>query len=59
MYRRARLGFGYLPQETSIFRGMTVEQNISPCWRLVEPDTVRAEAAGGAARRIRRLAFAQ
>lgn len=29
MYRRARLGIGYLPQETSIFRGMTVAQNIS------------------------------
>ena len=28
MYRRAVLGLGYLPQETSIFRGMTVEQNI-------------------------------
>ncbi len=28
MYQRARLGLGYLPQETSIFRGMTVEQNI-------------------------------
>lgn len=28
MYRRARMGIGYLPQETSIFRGMTVEQNI-------------------------------
>ncbi|MBN8829296.1 MAG: ATP-binding cassette domain-containing protein, partial [Sphingomonadales bacterium] len=28
MYRRAILGLGYLPQETSIFRGMTVEQNI-------------------------------
>ena len=28
MYRRARLGIGYLPQETSIFRGLTVEQNI-------------------------------
>src|SRR5438034_819123 len=28
MYRRARLGVGYLPQEPSIFRGMTVEQNI-------------------------------
>ena len=28
MYRRAALGLGYLPQETSIFRGMTVEQNI-------------------------------
>jgi lipopolysaccharide export system ATP-binding protein len=29
MYRRARLGIGYLPQETSIFRGMTVAQNVS------------------------------
>ena len=28
MYRRARLGLGYLPQEPSIFRGLTVEQNI-------------------------------
>src|SRR6185369_5548065 len=28
MYRRAILGLGYLPQETSIFRGLTVEQNI-------------------------------
>ena len=28
MYRRARLGIGYLPQEMSIFRGMTVEDNI-------------------------------
>ncbi|SMD04607.1 lipopolysaccharide export system ATP-binding protein [Rhizobium sp. RU36D] len=29
MYRRARLGVGYLPQEASIFRGLTVEQNIT------------------------------
>ncbi|MEP7005957.1 MAG: ATP-binding cassette domain-containing protein, partial [Sphingomonas bacterium] len=28
MYRRAILGLGYLPQETSIFRGLTVEKNI-------------------------------
>ena len=28
MYRRAKLGLGYLPQESSIFRGMNVEQNI-------------------------------
>src|SRR4026208_2462179 len=38
MYRRAILGLGYLPQETSIFRGMTVEQNISTVLELVEPD---------------------
>src|SRR5215203_5706969 len=42
MYRRAILGLGYLPQETSIFRGMTVEQNINCVLELVEPDsTVR------------------
>ncbi len=29
MYRRARMGIGYLPQEMSIFRGMTVEDNIT------------------------------
>jgi len=38
MYRRAILGLGYLPQETSIFRGMTVEQNISTVLEMVEPD---------------------
>ena len=38
MYRRAVLGLGYLPQETSIFRGMTVEQNIDCVLELVEPD---------------------
>jgi lipopolysaccharide export system ATP-binding protein len=38
MYRRAILGIGYLPQETSIFRGMTVEQNISAVLELAEPD---------------------
>jgi lipopolysaccharide export system ATP-binding protein len=37
MYRRARLGIGYLPQEASIFRGMTVEQNIMAVLELVEP----------------------
>jgi lipopolysaccharide export system ATP-binding protein len=43
MYRRAILGLGYLPQETSIFRGMTVEQNINCVLELVEPDAeVRA-----------------
>lgn len=38
MYRRAVLGLGYLPQETSIFRGMTVEQNIATVLELNEPD---------------------
>ncbi len=38
MYRRAILGLGYLPQETSIFRGMTVEQNISCVLEMAEPD---------------------
>src|SRR5919107_107369 len=43
MYRRSILGLGYLPQETSIFRGMTVEQNIGCVLELVEPDkAVRA-----------------
>ena len=43
MYRRAILGLGYLPQETSIFRGMTVEQNINCVLEMVEPDNdVRA-----------------
>jgi len=37
MYRRARLGIGYLPQEASIFRGMTVEQNIMTVLEVVEP----------------------
>ena len=38
MYRRAILGLGYLPQETSIFRGMTVSQNIMAVLELAEPD---------------------
>jgi lipopolysaccharide export system ATP-binding protein len=38
MYRRARLGIGYLPQEASIFRGMTVEQNIRAVLEVVERD---------------------
>ena len=37
MYQRARIGVGYLPQEASIFRGMTVEQNIMAVLELVEP----------------------
>lgn len=38
MYRRARLGIGYLPQEASIFRGLTVEQNIMAVLEIVEPN---------------------
>ena len=44
MYRRAALGLGYLPQETSIFRGMTVEQNIMAVLEVAEPDA-RARSA--------------
>jgi lipopolysaccharide export system ATP-binding protein len=43
MYRRARLGIGYLPQEASIFRGLTVEQNIRAVLELVEPDKATRE----------------
>src|SRR5687768_14540158 len=38
MYRRAILGLGYLPQETSIFRGMTVEENILAVLEVSEPN---------------------
>ena len=38
MYRRARLGIGYLPQEMSIFRGLTVEANITAILDIAEPD---------------------
>jgi len=38
MYRRAILGLGYLPQETSTFRGLTVEQNIMAVLEVAEPD---------------------
>ena len=38
MYRRARLGIGYLPQEASVFRGLNVEQNIMAALEVVEPD---------------------
>ena len=44
MYRRAILGLGYLPQETSIFRGMTVEQNINSVLELNEPDKATRSA---------------
>jgi len=44
MYRRARLGIGYLPQEASIFRGLTAEENIRATAELVEPDTAHCAA---------------
>ena len=44
MYRRARLGVGYLPQEPSIFRGLSVEQNIRGVLEVVENDRDRREA---------------
>jgi lipopolysaccharide export system ATP-binding protein len=44
MYRRARLGIGYLPQEASIFRGLSAEDNIRATAELVESDPGRLEA---------------
>jgi lipopolysaccharide export system ATP-binding protein len=43
MYRRARLGIGYLPQEASIFRGLNVEDNIRAVLEVVEPDAKARE----------------
>ena len=43
MYRRARLGIGYLPQEASVFRGLNVEQNIMAALEVVEPDSDRRD----------------
>jgi lipopolysaccharide export system ATP-binding protein len=43
MYRRARLGIGYLPQEQSIFRGLSVEDNIRAVLEVVEPDKDKRE----------------
>ncbi len=44
MYRRAQLGLGYLPQETSIFRGMSVEDNIMAVLEVAEPDRDKRHA---------------
>ncbi|MET3526538.1 lipopolysaccharide export system ATP-binding protein [Phenylobacterium koreense] len=44
MYQRARMGVGYLPQETSIFRGMTVEENVMAVVELRERSQSRAKA---------------
>ena len=43
MYRRARLGIGYLPQEASIFRGLNVQQNVMAALEVVEGDGDRRE----------------
>ena len=44
MYRRARLGIGYLPQEASIFRGLSAEANIRAAAELVEPEAAHCKA---------------
>lgn len=43
MYRRARLGIGYLPQEASIFRGLNVEDNIRAVLEVTERDKKKRE----------------
>ena len=43
MYRRARMGIGYLPQESSIFLGMSVENNIRTILEMVQPDKNKRE----------------
>jgi len=43
MYRRAQLGIGYLPQESSVFRGLTVAQNIMAILEVIEPVKVERE----------------
>jgi lipopolysaccharide export system ATP-binding protein len=44
MYQRGRLGIGYLAQEASIFRGLTVEENIRGILEVVEPNRRKREA---------------
>ena len=44
MYRRARMGLGYLPQEMSIFRGLSVEDNIRAILEVAEPRRRKREA---------------
>lgn len=43
MYRRARQGIGYLPQEASIFRKLSVEDNIRAILEIVEPNAINRE----------------
>jgi lipopolysaccharide export system ATP-binding protein len=47
MYQRSRLGVGYLPQEASIFRGMSVEENVLAVVELRQPDPDKARADVG------------
>ncbi len=44
MYRRARLGIGYLAQESSIFRGLTVEENIRAVLELTESSRAKRDS---------------
>ncbi len=44
MYQRARMGLGYLPQETSIFRGMSVSENVQAVVELRERDPAKVRA---------------
>ncbi|HQS84901.1 MAG TPA: LPS export ABC transporter ATP-binding protein [Alphaproteobacteria bacterium] len=44
MYQRARLGIGYLPQESSVFRGLSVEDNVKAVLEVVESDEEQREA---------------
>ena len=43
MYRRAKMGIGYLPQEASIFRGLSVEKNIKAIAELAEPERLACQ----------------
>lgn len=43
MYKRAKMGIGYLPQESSIFRSLSVEDNIKAILQVVEEDESRRE----------------
>lgn len=43
MYRRARLGIGYLPQDSSVFRGLNVQDNILGVLEFVEPSKIRRQ----------------
>ncbi|MCL2673415.1 MAG: LPS export ABC transporter ATP-binding protein [Alphaproteobacteria bacterium] len=47
MYRRARLGIGYLPQETSVFRSLSAQDNIMAVIELIEKDPTRRQTRLG------------